>query len=111
MDPEYNSHHQQSANGQASTSDLAQLSPAPANEDNHDTVMTESTDDSFEFCLAKCRTSSSSVKHENSYPDPRYKHCHGRKLNHVKDAKETSSSSNDNNGKGNDLQVVTNSPE
>lgn len=37
----------------------------------------ESHEDPFEFCLAKCRTSSSSVKHENSYRDARFKHCHG----------------------------------
>lgn len=33
--------------------------------------------DQFELCLAKCRTSSLSVQHENSYRDPRSKHCYG----------------------------------
>lgn len=37
----------------------------------------ESLTDHFEFCLAKCRTSSQSVKHENSYRDPKAKHCFG----------------------------------
>ena len=36
-----------------------------------------SLSDHFEFCLAKCRTSSQSVKHENSYRDPKAKHCFG----------------------------------
>lgn len=31
--------------------------------------------DPFDFCLAKCRTSSKSVLHENSYRDPKTKHC------------------------------------
>ncbi|XP_045171414.2 SREBP regulating gene protein-like [Mercenaria mercenaria] len=33
--------------------------------------------DQFELCLAKCRTSSKSVQHENSYRDPRAKYCYG----------------------------------
>ncbi|KAL4223924.1 hypothetical protein ACF0H5_017386 [Mactra antiquata] len=33
--------------------------------------------DQFELCLAKCRTSSKSVQHENSYRDPRAKFCFG----------------------------------
>ena len=31
--------------------------------------------DQFDFCLAKCRTSSQSVQHENSYSNPKTKHC------------------------------------
>ncbi|ESP04136.1 hypothetical protein LOTGIDRAFT_136810 [Lottia gigantea] len=37
----------------------------------------ELVEDHFELCLAKCRTSSQSVQHENSYRDPRAKHCYG----------------------------------
>ncbi|CAN0326825.1 unnamed protein product [Lampetra planeri] len=33
--------------------------------------------DHFELCLAKCRTSSQSVQHENTYRDPRAKYCYG----------------------------------
>lgn len=32
--------------------------------------------DRFQLCLAACRTSSASVKHENTYKDPDYKHCY-----------------------------------
>lgn len=35
-----------------------------------------SVTDHFELCLAKCRTSSRSVQHENSYRDPKAKHCY-----------------------------------
>lgn len=34
--------------------------------------------DNFELCLAKCRTDSNSVKHENKYKDPKAKHCFGK---------------------------------
>ncbi|KAG8234489.1 hypothetical protein J437_LFUL014609 [Ladona fulva] len=40
-------------------------------------VLFASVTDHFELCLAKCRTSSQSVQHENSYRDPRAKHCYG----------------------------------
>ncbi|KJE88499.1 hypothetical protein CAOG_08390 [Capsaspora owczarzaki ATCC 30864] len=33
--------------------------------------------DQFEMCLAKCRTSSLSVVHENTYKDTQYKYCFG----------------------------------
>ncbi|XP_071791111.1 SREBP regulating gene protein-like [Asterias amurensis] len=32
----------------------------------------------YELCLAKCRTSSESVQHENTYRDPIAKHCYGQ---------------------------------
>ncbi|KAL0124719.1 hypothetical protein PUN28_006524 [Cardiocondyla obscurior] len=32
--------------------------------------------DRFQICLAACRTSSSSVRHENTYKDPLAKHCY-----------------------------------
>jgi len=40
-------------------------------------VLFASVTDHFELCLAKCRTSSQSVQHENSYRDPQAKHCYG----------------------------------
>lgn len=40
-------------------------------------VLFASVTDHFELCLAKCRTSSQSVQHENSYRDPKAKHCYG----------------------------------
>lgn len=33
--------------------------------------------DQFELCLAKCRTDSHSVQHENKYKNPDLKHCYG----------------------------------
>ncbi|CAK9297234.1 unnamed protein product [Gordionus sp. m RMFG-2023] len=33
--------------------------------------------DTYEACLAKCRTSGVSVTHENAYRDPAVKHCYG----------------------------------
>ncbi|XP_071179838.1 SREBP regulating gene protein-like [Mytilus edulis] len=36
-----------------------------------------SVGDQFELCLAKCRTSSQSVQHENSYRNPKAKYCYG----------------------------------
>ncbi|KAI5644319.1 hypothetical protein NE865_03688 [Phthorimaea operculella] len=40
-------------------------------------VLFRSLSDDYELCLTKCRTSSHSVLHENSYRDPAYKHCFG----------------------------------
>nr|CAG4638624.1 EOG090X0AGU [Cyclestheria hislopi] len=40
-------------------------------------LLLTSVTDHFELCLTKCRTSSQSVQHENSYRDPRAKHCYG----------------------------------
>lgn len=40
-------------------------------------VLFASVTDHFELCLAKCRTNSQSVQHENSYKDPKIKHCYG----------------------------------
>ncbi|CAG4965092.1 unnamed protein product [Parnassius apollo] len=40
-------------------------------------VLFRSLTDDYELCLAKCRTSSHSVLHENSYRDPAHKHCFG----------------------------------
>ncbi|XP_050311021.1 SREBP regulating gene protein [Anthonomus grandis grandis] len=40
-------------------------------------VLFASVSDHFELCLAKCRTNSQSVQHENSYKDPKAKHCYG----------------------------------
>ncbi|XP_023684709.1 SREBP regulating gene protein isoform X2 [Paramormyrops kingsleyae] len=34
-------------------------------------------EDHFELCLAKCRTSSQSVQHENTYRNPQAKFCYG----------------------------------
>ncbi|XP_071484297.1 SREBP regulating gene protein-like [Diadema setosum] len=40
-------------------------------------LLFQSVADHFELCLTKCRTSSQSVKHENTYRDPIAKHCYG----------------------------------
>ncbi|KAL1467034.1 hypothetical protein MTO96_005897 [Rhipicephalus appendiculatus] len=39
-------------------------------------MLVASITDHFELCLTKCRTSSDSVHHENSYRDPKAKHCY-----------------------------------
>lgn len=36
-----------------------------------------SVTDHFELCVAKCRTSSQSVQHENSYKNSKFKYCFG----------------------------------
>ncbi|GAB0086409.1 SREBP regulating gene protein [Sergentomyia squamirostris] len=41
-----------------------------------------SVQDNFELCLAKCRTDSHSVQHENKYRDPKAKHCYGETTAH-----------------------------
>ncbi|KAJ8948430.1 hypothetical protein NQ318_007953 [Aromia moschata] len=46
-------------------------------------VLFASVTDHFELCLAKCRTNSQSVQHENSYKDPRAKHCYGELAPHA----------------------------
>lgn len=38
--------------------------------------------DHFELCLAKCRTDSHSVQHENQYRRPAAKHCYGLTFAH-----------------------------
>ena len=38
-------------------------------------ILLLSVTDHFELCLAKCRTSSRSVQHENVYINPVDKHC------------------------------------
>ncbi|KAK5640845.1 hypothetical protein RI129_009392 [Pyrocoelia pectoralis] len=40
-------------------------------------MLLASVSDHFELCLATCRTNSQSVQHENSYKDPKAKHCFG----------------------------------
>nr|CAG4641072.1 EOG090X0AGU [Eulimnadia texana] len=40
-------------------------------------LLLTSVSNHFELCLTKCRTSSQSVQHENSYRNPRAKHCYG----------------------------------
>ncbi|XP_032517452.2 SREBP regulating gene protein [Danaus plexippus] len=44
-------------------------------------VLFRSISDDYELCLTKCRTSSHSVLHENSYKDPSHKHCFGDRTN------------------------------
>jgi len=41
-------------------------------------VLFVSVSDHFELCLAKCRTSSSSVQHENTYRNKIKKYCYGK---------------------------------
>lgn len=55
--------------------DILELILKKATEENN--VLFASVTDHFELCLAKCRTNSQSVQHENSYKDPNSKHCFG----------------------------------
>ena len=41
-------------------------------------VLFVSVSDHFELCLAKCRTSSASVHHENTYRNINRKYCYGK---------------------------------
>lgn len=41
--------------------------------------------DRFQICLATCRTSSASVRHENTYKDPISKHCYSQYQRHRRD--------------------------
>ncbi|KAL5015857.1 hypothetical protein ScPMuIL_005446 [Solemya velum] len=43
-----------------------------------------SVSDHFELCLAKCRTSSQSVQHENSYRHPEIRYCYGENIPDLK---------------------------
>ena len=45
-------------------------------------ILLLSVHDHFELCLAKCRTSSSSVSHENVYMNPENKYCFMRGNGH-----------------------------
>lgn len=56
---------------------LSKLIQAASNGGFPSNVLYSSLTDHFEFCLARCRTSSQSVQHENSYRDPKAKHCFG----------------------------------
>lgn len=41
------------------------------------TALFATVKDQYELCLAKCRTDSHSVQHENKYKNPNLKHCYG----------------------------------
>ncbi|XP_023345266.1 UPF0454 protein C12orf49 homolog [Eurytemora carolleeae] len=45
---------------------------------DNNNVLFVSVSDHFELCLAKCRTSSSSVQHENTYRNKKRKFCYGK---------------------------------
>lgn len=59
--------------------------------------------DRFQMCLAACRTSSASVRHENTYKDPDSKHCYS--LNYQRNRRDDFNNNND----GNARVVVTSS--
>ncbi|XP_014477464.1 PREDICTED: LOW QUALITY PROTEIN: UPF0454 protein C12orf49 homolog [Dinoponera quadriceps] len=56
--------------------------------------------DRFQICLAACRTSSASVRHENTYKDPFAKHCYAMQPSnsHPRHRRDVVSSLNNNNG-------------
>ncbi|XP_035737401.1 UPF0454 protein C12orf49 homolog isoform X1 [Vespa mandarinia] len=64
--------------------------------------------DRFQTCLAACRTSSASVRHENTYKDPHSKHCYTLQppYNHQRHRRDIKSL---NNNRDNDGVVVTSS--
>nr|ACO11536.1 UPF0454 protein C12orf49 homolog precursor [Caligus rogercresseyi] len=49
-------------------------------------ILILSVSDQYELCLAKCRTSSRSVHHENTYKNPEYKFCY-KKIPSLKETK------------------------
>lgn len=64
--------------------------------------------DRFQSCLAVCRTSSASVRHENTYKDPHSKHCYTIQppYNHQRHRRDIKSL---NNNRDNDAVVLTSS--
>lgn len=64
--------------------------------------------DRFQTCLAACRTSSASVRHENTYKDPHSKHCYAVQppYNHQRHRRDIKSL---NNNRDNDGVVVASS--
>lgn len=64
--------------------------------------------DRFQICLAACRTSSASVRHENTYKDPHSKHCYTVQppYNYQRNRRDIKSV---NNNRDNDAVVVTSS--
>ncbi|KAI4497653.1 hypothetical protein M0802_007193 [Mischocyttarus mexicanus] len=64
--------------------------------------------DRFQICLAACRTSSASVRHENTYKDPHSKHCYTVQpsYNYQRHRRDIRSL---NNNRDNDAVVVTSS--
>ncbi|XP_003703979.1 SREBP regulating gene protein [Megachile rotundata] len=52
--------------------------------------------DRFQVCLAACRTSSASVRHENTYKDPHSKHCYTLQLSHQRHRRDVDNNNDDN---------------
>ncbi|KAL1497461.1 hypothetical protein ABEB36_008428 [Hypothenemus hampei] len=67
--------------------DVLEMILKKATEQNN--VLFASVSDHFELCLAKCRTNSQSVQHENSYKDPKAKHCFGETAPSTNSLEET----------------------
>lgn len=63
--------HEDAAAGSAGGGESNRIIPSVSQ------VFYASLTDQFDYCLARCRTSSHSVQHENSYRDPKAKHCYG----------------------------------
>ena len=53
------------------------LDSSLSNPYRHQRALFSAVKDQFEFCLAKCRTDSHSVEHENKYKNPHLKYCYG----------------------------------
>ena len=56
---------------------MSSLQQILARAEQTNNVLFVSVSDQFELCLAKCRTSSASVQHENTYRDRERKFCYG----------------------------------
>lgn len=69
--------------------------------------------DRFQFCLAACRTSSASVRHENTYKNPHSKHCYNpyAPMSHRRTQRdlEAINSHNNNNNNNNNNNLFTSS--
>jgi len=53
-------------------------------------ILLLSASDQFDLCLAKCRTNSGSVRHENVYVNAASKHCYGGRAPPAEDAATSS---------------------
>lgn len=63
--------------------------------------------DRFQVCLAICRTSSASVRHENTYKDPYSKHCYYNSPGNILHQRTERDLISSNNNKGDNVAITS----
>ncbi|KAK0174655.1 hypothetical protein PV327_010405 [Microctonus hyperodae] len=63
--------------------------------------------DKFQICLAICRTSSASVRHENTYKDPHSKHCYYNSPGNILHQRTERDLISSNNNKGDNVAITS----